>query len=148
MSRLFRRDPPRQDGLDVGALAPMVDLMTILLVFLLRSWSTEPAAAAPEAGFALAGTRSEEGRKGGVELVVGRGAVWVDGERVVALDRLGDDPVVRPVYDRLLALRAPPRVEVLVDREVSWRDLQRVLSTVHAAGVGEISLVGANAASL
>lgn len=148
MSRLFRHAPPAKDGLDVGALAPMVDLMTILLVFLLRSWSTEPAATAPETGFALAGTASEEGRKGGVEMVVGKTAIWVGGERVVAMDRLGTDPVVRPVYDRLLALRAPPRVEVQVDREVAWADLQRALATVHAAGVKEISLVGANAASL
>ena len=148
MSRLFRNSPPVKDGLDVGALAPMVALMTILLVFLLRSWSTEPATTVPEAGFALAGTASEEGRKGGIALVVSKTAIWVDGERVVAMDRLGTDPVVRPLYDRLLALRAPPRVEVQVDRDVAWSDLQRVLASVHAAGVKEISLVGANAASL
>lgn len=147
MRRMFRTEPTRV-GLDVGALAPMVDMMTILLVFLLRSWSTEPPVAAPEGPFELAGTSSEAGRKGGLQLLVSPEAVWVDGERVVALDRLGDDAVVRPVYDRVLALRSPERAEVLVDRTVDWARLKRILATLHAAGVVDISLVGANAASL
>lgn len=148
MSRLFRAEAPPPDGLAVGALAPMVDMMTILLVFLLRTWSTDAPFVAPAGPFALAGTRSEAGRHGGVEILVARDAVWVDGERVVALDRLGEEPVVRPVYDRLLALRAPRRVEVVVDREVPWRELRKLLSTVQAAGVAEVGLVGANAGAM
>ena len=58
--RLFRRDAGGiTPGLDVGALAPLVDMMTLMLVFLLRSYSTESAPMPPEGRFELAGTTSE-----------------------------------------------------------------------------------------
>lgn len=147
--RLFRRDEPSlAPGLDVGALAPMVDMMTLLLVFLLRSYSTEAAPQPPEGRFELAGTVSEEPREAAVEILVSQEAVYVDGHRVIAVQYLPEELLVRELYDPLLAMRGRTRVEVHADRRLSWAVLKRVLHTAKAAGFEEISLVAANKASL
>lgn len=147
--RLFRTEEPAlSPGLDVGALAPMVDMMTLLLVFLLRSYSTEAAPAPPEGPFELAGTVSEAAREPAVEILVSEEAVYIEGRRVVAVRYLPDTLLVREIYDPLLALRGKRRVEVHADRHVAWGALKRVLHTAKAAGYEEISLVAANKASL
>lgn len=128
-------------GLDIGALAPMVDLLTVLLVFLLRSWSAEAAPAAPEPGFELPATTTDAARRGGLEIVVTREAVYLAGERIAATARATDGPVLRTLYDRVLALREPARAEVYVDGRVPWAAVRAVLVTAKSAGVGEVSLV-------
>lgn len=141
---LFRKRPaPGAAGLDVGALAPMVDMMTLLLVFLLRTYSTDLAPAPPEGPFALAPTGSEDARKGGIELIVSGEAIYVDGQRVAAWDHVAGDGVIDPLYARLLQARPKVRAEVHADGSVPWRSLSRVLATAQAAGVEQIALVGA-----
>lgn len=146
--RLFRRPPPAADGLDVGALAPMVDMMTLLLVFLIRSYSTDPAPTPPEGPFALAGTVSEDGRHPAVEILVSPEAIWIEGRRVAALDYLPDTLLVREIYDPLLLMRGKSRIEVHADRTVEWAVLKRVFYTARAAGFQELVLVGASRSSL
>lgn len=147
--RLFRPpEPALGAGLDVGALAPMVDMMTLLLVFLLRSYATEPAPMPPTGEFRLAGTVSEAGRQRAVEILVSEKAIWVDGRPVADLGRLEGDLLVRPLYDVLLKTRGGGRVEVFVDQRVKYAILKRVLYTARAAEYDEIALVAANRASL
>ncbi|MDP2315138.1 MAG: biopolymer transporter ExbD [Pseudomonadota bacterium] len=148
--RLFKPRPAAlSDGLDVGALAPLVDMMTLLLVFLLRSYSTEAAPAPPEGRFELAGTVSEEARKNGaVVVLVSAEAVYIDGRRVIAVAYLPPELLVREVYDRLLLTRDKKRIEVHADRAIPWGVLKRVLHTARAAGFEELSLVAANTSSL
>lgn len=146
--RLFRSRGDALPGLDVGALAPMVDMMTLLLVFLLRSYSTEAAPAPPQGPFELAGTVSEESRRPAIEVLVSEEAVYIDGHRVIAVQYLPDDLLVHEIYDPLLLMRGKQRLEVHADRHVAWGVLKRVLHTARAAGFEEISLVGANKASL
>ena len=145
--RLLRREGTSGAvGLDVGALAPMVDMMTLLLVFLLRTYSTDLAPAPPEGPFALASTASEDPRRGGVEILVSTEAIYVDGQRVAAwgyIDGEAPGAVIRPLYDRLLAQRGKARAEVHADGNIPWKQLSRVLSTAQAAGVEQIALVGA-----
>jgi biopolymer transport protein TolR len=149
MRRLFRqRGPEALPGLDVGALAPLVDMMTLLLVFLLRSYSTEAAPAPPEGPFELPGTVSEDPRKQAVEILVSQDAVYVEGRRVLALAYLSEDMLVRELYDVLLLVRGKERVEVHADRTIPWSVLKRVLHTARTAGFEELSLVAANTSSL
>ncbi len=142
--RLFRSAPSEgTSGLDVGALAPMVDMMTLLLVFLLRTYSTDLAPSPPEGPFALAATGSEDARKGGIELIVSGEAIYVDGQRVASWDHVEGEGVIDPLYSRLLQARPKLRAEVHADGTVPWRQLSRVLATAQAAGVEQIALVGA-----
>ncbi len=144
--RLFTHatSAPR-DGLDVGALAPMVDMMTLLLVFLLRTWSTESAPVPPSGSFELSTTTSTESRQHAVTILVSPEAIWVDGHRVIATPRIGADVLIREVYDPLLAQRGEQRVEIHADATVPWAVLKRVIATTEAAGLNEIALVGASA---
>lgn len=148
--RLFKPRPTTlADGLDVGALAPLVDMMTLLLVFLLRSYSTESAPVPPEGRFELAGTVSEETRQGGsVVVLVSQEAIYIDGRRVIAVDYLPTELLVREIYDPLLLLRSQTRIEVHADRTISWGVLKRVLHTARSAGFEELSLVAASTSSL
>ena len=148
--RLFKARPTTlADGLDVGALAPLVDMMTLLLVFLLRSYSTESAPVPPEGRFELAGTVSEETRQdGSVVVLVSREAIYIDGRRVIAVDYLPTDLLVREIYDPLLLLRSQTRIEVHADRTIPWGVLKRVLHTARSAGFEELSLVAASTSSL
>lgn len=149
MRRLFRPRPEEKlPGLDVGALAPLVDMMTLLLVFLLRSYSTEAAPAPPEGHFELPGTTSEDARSAAVEILISREAIYVEGNRVIAVAYLPDELLVRELYDPLLLVRGKRRVEVHADKDIPWGVLKRVLHTARSAGFEELSLVAANTASL
>lgn len=147
--RLFRAAPtPAAGGLDVGALAPMVDMMTLLLVFLLRTYSNEVAPHPPTGDFELAGTVSEAARSAAVEILVSEEAVWVEGRRVAGTRFLGEELLVREVYDPLLLLRGRTRVEVHAHRTVPYGVLKRILYSARAAGYDEVALVAVNRASL
>ncbi len=149
MRRLFeRRAPEALPGLDVGALAPLVDMMTLLLVFLLRSYSTEAAPAPPDGPFHLAGSVSEEPRKAAVEILVSGEAIYLEGHRITSVAYLADDLLIRDLYDPLLLVRGKRRVEVHADKDLPWGVLKRVLHTARTAGYEELSLVAASTSSL
>lgn len=147
--RLFRHaEASVGAGLDVGALAPMVDMMTLMLVFLLRTWSTETAPAPPEGPFALAETRSEASRRPAVEVLIARDAIYVEGRRVVATGFLGEEALIREVYDPLMMMRVKTRLEVHADATVPYGVLRRVLHTARSAGFAELSVVAVSAGGL
>ncbi len=153
--RLFRHAAaPARDGLDVGALAPMVDMMTLLLVFLLRTWSTESAPTPPSGAFELAGTTSADSRQPATEIIVSTDGVWIDAHRVTATRALAPagtpaaatpEGLIREIYDPLLQARVKDRVEIHADAQVNYGVLKRIIATCEAAGFKEIALVGVSA---
>lgn len=148
MKRMFKRQPAATVGLDVGALAPMVDMMTLLLVFLLRTYSADAAPMPPEGPFELASTASQDERHAGTEILVSNVAVYVDGHRIAAWEFVEGEGVIRPLYDRLLAARGKTSAEVHADKSVEWHQLSRVLATAKAAGFERLSLAGAMEAGI
>lgn len=143
MRRLSRsRSAEIAPGLDIGALAPMVDMMTVILVLLLRSYATDPAPMPPEGRLELADTLSEDPRRQATEILVSDEAVYVNGHRVIATAYLPDTLLIRELYDPLLLMREKKRVEIHAHRGVTWRTLERVLHTAQSAGYQEIALVG------
>lgn len=146
---LFRRESASTSaGLDIGALAPMVDMMTVLLVLLLRTYTTDPAPAPPDGQFQLGTTLSESTRRESVEVIVSREAIYVSGRRVIATAYLPEELLVREIYDRLLAQPDRRRVEIYADAAVQYGALRRVLYTARAAGFEQIALMGSADASL
>ncbi len=127
----------------------MVDMMTLLLVFLLKTWSTESAPIPPTGAFALATTSSVNVRGPAVTILVSAEAVWVDGHRVIATTSIaGEAGVVREIYDPLLMQKDKARVEIHADAGVNYGVLKRVMATCQAAGVDEVALVGASAGGM
>ena len=143
MRRLRRgASPEGGPGLDIGALAPMVDMMTVILVLLLRSYATDPAPMPPEGRLELADTLSEDPRRQATEILVSDEAVYVNGHRVIATAYLPEQLLIRELYDPLLLMRDKKRIEIHAHRAVTWRTLERVLHTAQSAGYEEIALVG------
>ncbi|MCB9781060.1 MAG: biopolymer transporter ExbD [Alphaproteobacteria bacterium] len=148
MSRLFPQEPPAP-GLAVAALAPMVDLFTILLVVLIRTWSTDPPMDLAEADTALPLSRSEAPVGTGVIVDIGPSGLYVDGARAgsVAYHQSSDEVLVAEVHSALLA-RGGRRVVVRAHADTPWTLLGKVMFTAQQAGYEEVELVAASAASL
>lgn len=144
MRRLLRgRAAPAVDaGLDIGALAPMVDMMTVLLVLLLRSYATDPAPMPPAGRLELGSTLSEDPRQSGVEILISDEAIFVNGRRVIATAYLPSELMIREIYDPLLMMRDRGRIEIHAHRLVTWAVLEKVLYTARSAGFSDIALVG------
>lgn len=144
----FRRGAA-DGGLAVGPLASMVDLLTILLVVLLRTWSTQPPLELAEPATELPLSRAEAPVGPGVIVDVGPTGLYVEGRRAgsVAYYLASDDVLVREIYDALQT-RAGRRVVVRADADTPWRLLGKVMFTAQQAGYAEVELVAVSAASL
>ena len=80
-------------------ITSMMDMMTIILVFLLKSYSAEDISVAPSEDLVIPVSSAQKVPKLAVNVVVSRKDIVVDGECV--LDRVGD-PLV-PVAERAAA---------------------------------------------
>jgi biopolymer transport protein ExbD len=131
-----------------AAMAPMVDLLTILLVFLLKSWSTDPPVRPDDASFNLAGTTSEEPVSSVRALDVTEKGLFLSGVRIAGTRYYleHDAELVAELYDPLLA--SPGRLQVRVDADVPYALVRKVLFTAQEAGVQDLTLVAASRSSL
>ncbi|MEZ4321401.1 MAG: biopolymer transporter ExbD [Myxococcota bacterium] len=102
-----------------GALSitSMMDMMTIILVFLLKSYSTDDVSVAPSKDLQVPVSTAEKAPKLAVNVVVSQREIVVDGEEVLTLDRVQNDQglevtavpaeekrgqLISALYDRLL----------------------------------------------
>lgn len=150
MRRLFRRQTAGPgSGLSTAALSPMVDLLTILLVAVLRTWSSDPPIQDPEAGFRLPISREEAAMGRGVTVTIGTEALYVEGMRAgsVAFWTKSEDVLVTDVYESLQAM-AGQKVLIRAHREATWELVGKVLFTAQQAGYSDVELVAVSQASL
>lgn len=148
-ARRFRLRPrSTAPGLAAAALASLVDLLTILLVVLLRTWSSEAPLDLPEAA-QLPISRAEDPTGPGVIVDIGQRGLYVDGRRAgsVAFHLQSEDAVVHEVGEALSA-RGGQRVLLRADEGTPWPLISKVLLSAQQAGYREIELVAVSAASL
>ena len=148
MRRLFRSQPA-SSGPELAAVMPMVDIMTILLVAILRTWSTQPPMQPVESGFELPISRSEGEPSLSMAIDVGMDGIYVDGFRAGASQfwSTSDKVLIPEVLDALHAA-SPARVRVRAHADAPWTLVGKVLSTAQHAGVGDVELVAISQASL
>jgi len=148
--RLFGGSPGGADGgLTPAALSPMVDVLTILLVAVLRTWSADPPFQAPEPGFTLPQTREEAPPSRGVTIDVGADGLYVEGWRAGSARFWADseDILVTDLYEALQQ-RGGSTVVIRAHESAPWSLVGKVLFTAQQAGYGEIELVAVSRASL
>lgn len=108
----------RRQSDDAGLnITSMMDMMTIILVFLLKSYSTDDVSVAPSKDLQVPISSAEKAPKLAVNVVVSQREIVVDGEQVLTLDRVADDQgievtavpadekrgqLISALYDRLL----------------------------------------------
>lgn len=131
-------------------LTSLVDMMTILLVFLLQSFSAEGSLFTPTEDLKI--PESAARKKAPVALIVevSRKDVLVDGRFVVSVDEVAknDSLVVKPLHDWLLGVaafsgRAKNGREVVIqcDRNTDFRILKKVMATCARASWSDFSLL-------
>ncbi len=150
MRRLFGRGARSGgSGLSTAALSPMVDLLTILLVAVLRTWSADPPMQAPEAGFKLPLSREEVAVGRGVAVDIGLNGLYVEGNRAgsVAYWIKSDEVLVTDVYE-LLQVMAGSKVVIRAHEDAPWELVGKLLFTAQQAGYADVELVAVSQASL
>ena len=137
----------------------MMDILTVLLLFLLKSFVAEGEAVTPAPGVDLPRSVSQERPEASLVIAIAGDRISVGGEAIVALDGsvdggLGETLVIDPLavaldrarsrQESLAARRGDEawtgRVTIQGDRDMSFAVLQRVMYTCSQRGFDDVSL--------
>ena len=147
-----RRSRRRGRGHGMPALIPMIDMLTILVVYLLvhaADYEILPNTKQIQIPLSASETKPRET----VTVLITKESIFVNGEALasVAAAKAGDSPVIEPLRAVLRAEAdkkrisdrggaEPPEVTVLADKDLPYRFLKKILSTCTAAEYGKVSL--------
>ena len=138
-------------------LTSMMDILTVLLLFLLKSFVVEGEAITPVPGVNLPESTSKTTARAAVVIAIFGDNVMMDGEVVASVSASvgSDDLLIEGLADRLDAARDRAmeiaerrgedepfegRVAIQGDREIEFAILQRVMYTCSFTGFEDISL--------
>jgi len=138
-------------------LTSMMDILTVLLLFLLKSFVVEGEVITPVPGVDLPESTSKTTPSASVVIAIFEDNVMMDGEVVASVSKAigSDDLLIEGLADRLDAARDRAidiverrgeeesfegRVAIQGDREIEFAILQRVMYTCSFTGFEEISL--------
>jgi len=152
--RLKRHHRSHRRGSSHGmpALIPMIDMLTILVVYLLvhaADYEILPNTKQIQIPQSVSETKPRET----VTVLITKESIFVNGVVLasVAAARAGDNPVIEPLRAVLRAEAdkerlgdrdgdEPPEVTVLADKDLPYSFLKKILSTCTAAEYGKVSL--------
>jgi len=149
-----------EGGLSITSL---MDMMTIILVFLLKSYSVEDIQVKPSADLKLPVSTAKKDPEVAVNVVVSKRTIAVDGVKAIDIDRdtltVADEykrgTMITPLYDVLqekaddakaLAARNPNqpfkgRLLIQCDKDIPFSLLREVMYTAGQAQFGEFKFV-------
>ena len=142
-------------------ITSLMDIMTIILVFLLKSYSTEDIQIAPSDDLRLPSSSAQKPPELAVNAVITKGGVTVDGVKVVEVNggTVGDEykrgTLISPLFDTLkekadeakaMAERNPAhkftgRILLQCDRDVPFSLVREVMYTAGQAQFAEFKFV-------
>lgn len=132
-----------------AATISMVDVLTVLLLFLLRAYSTDPPISSEDPGFELPTSASLDPVDPSRSIEITQSGIYMDGNRRTSTQWYleHDEDLVREIYT---ALQQSPQERLLVraDRETPYRLVRKVLFTAQQAGFNDITLVAQSRSSL
>ncbi len=138
-------------------LTSMTDMFTILLVFLLQTYSTSVEIVNPEAGLRLPSSVSQKDPVKGIKLVVSKTGVTVEGQEILKLansdfdkkDIDKNDPqFILPLFEELSkrgkgmteADKAFGKIFMQADRGLPYETLRKVMYTASMAGFPQLKM--------
>jgi biopolymer transport protein ExbD len=153
--------PHRKQEEAVLNITSLMDIMTIILVFLLKSYSTEDIQVAPSDDLRLPNSSAKKAPELAVNAVVSQTAIIVDGVKVVDVSggSVGDEfkrgTLIAPLFDTLkekadeakaLAERNPAnkfqgRLLLQCDREIPFSLVREVMYTAGQSQFAEFKFV-------
>lgn len=138
-------------------LTSMMDILTVLLLFLLKSFVVEGEAMVPPAGLELPESSAESSPQISLVVAINDDAILVGDEVVASVSASLEDPspVIEPlaVYfdetweklDNIARLKGEAQAEARTvtiqgDREIEFRILEKVMVTLAESGFEDVSL--------
>lgn len=156
----MRRAKKKQGVFDID-ITSLLDILTILLVFLLQSYNSSGVIINIPKGIELPKSASESMNNFGVNVQVSKTQIWVDDKEVVnseigptTFDEGGRRIV--PLYDELVRIKETIKqseklspqakkfsgiANLVVDKSMKYEYLKRVMYTCAAAGFKEFKFV-------
>ncbi|MBD3391914.1 MAG: hypothetical protein GF418_07590 [Chitinivibrionales bacterium] len=131
-------------------LTSLVDVMTILLVFLIKSFSVEGNLVTPSPDLELPVSTSEKPPRPTCSIEITRNAVVADGNVLAALESFADaDSLLIPtLYDWMRVEREKcddtakaPEVMIQTDKEVEFNIVKRVMYSCSRAGFADFTVL-------
>jgi biopolymer transport protein ExbD len=116
-------------------IMPMMDMMTILLVFLLKQFSVESAALSTNSGLQLPSSIAEKQRPMAVNITVTQNAILVEGDAVATVRNGAVDPSAK--RDGANSFHITPLVDTLTKHAVRLKKL----SALGASGFDGTAMV-------
>ena len=150
ISFLKKRAAEGVDGTFRPQLTSLIDVMTILLVFLIKSFSVEGNLITPSPDLELPVSTSRKPPKPMCALEITKTAVLSEGELIAGIDQFKDnDSLLIPLlYDWMLLQKAKCEDakranEVLIqsDRNIEFNVVKRVMFTCSKAGFSDFSVL-------
>jgi biopolymer transport protein ExbD len=150
--RFGKRAPANQEmTLNITSMA---DIFTILLVFLLKSFSTSVSSITPSSEVQLPEVAKADQLQEALKLEISRDAILMDDKKITQLeafevpifDQEGDG-TPRSLNAALIAQRRKntlqkfPRLMILADQEAPYSTVKRVLASASQSGFAEFKLV-------
>ena len=135
-------------------LTPMIDMMVIMLVFLIKSYSADPAYLTPTQGIELSSTSSENAAPDDAVVIVGKDGVLVEGKTVITFKQGRADRAyftqdysapLRTALEKMKKAGAKGEnhsVILQADKGVAFEFLKPVLRTLGVAGFTDIKFAG------
>jgi biopolymer transport protein ExbD len=160
--KLARQEAPEEVGLNIY---PMMDMMTILLVFLIMSFASGSAEIVQSEELQLPTSSSEVDASEALGIVISQSEVTVEGKRVLALRNGKVDPslkqgggngwLITPLYNnlkqhrdrlKLIAAKNPQRsfrgeVRLVADKRTPFRTLGEVIYSLGQAEFGSLRFI-------
>lgn len=144
-------------------ITSMVDMFVILLVFLLKSYSTSPVNITPKNGLNIPESTATTDPVDVVKLIVAQDAVFVEEKKILDLEKgrvpaamteTNDPAFIRKLYEALderaklakdiakanESFEFDGKVLLQADRDLPYEVLQKIMYTSMMAGYGEVKL--------
>ena len=141
MRRLFSQSPS-PSMLHIAALAPLIDIFTILVVAVLKSSSAVAPPQLPEPHTQLPLSAQEHSIQQPDTVDIGTDGIYFNGNRVSsrAYWEKHKAPLIQELYESMLA--APPtKLQIRADASVSWSLIDKTLATARQVGCTDIELL-------
>ncbi len=147
--RRLRPSASRRPAAAHPGLAPLVDVVMILLVFLLRAYSVDPPVRPNDPGFQLPTSAGEDPVGPALAVDVTETEIALEGIRTADTGYYAahDEELVEELYVRIQG-RGGREVNVRVDADVPYRVTRKVLFTCQQAGAERLTLVARSRAGL
>jgi biopolymer transport protein ExbD len=139
-------------------MTSMMDILTVLLLFLLKSFVVEGEVITPVAGVELPESSSETTPQSAIVIAIFEDNIMIDSELIASIsDEIAEgDMVIDALADRLVSSRKRSediarrrgedpdlfegQIAIQGDREIAFEILQRVMYTCNVGGYENISL--------